>query len=135
MSRQFRLLFQDERIVVIDKPSGFHVHPPESGDDKVPRHKIVLHQLRDQIGKRVYPVHRLDASTSGVLLFALDSEAAGLLAQEFAHQRAKKDYQTVVRGYLPDEGEVAQDLDLDSTGKPVPALTTYKTIASIERTE
>jgi len=132
---EFSILYQDQDLVVIDKPSGFHVHPPECRDDKVPRHKIILHQLRDQVGTRVYPLHRLDVSTSGVLAFALSSESASHYAQLFQTQKVEKTYWTVVRGFLPEEGQIDQALELDSTGQLAPSQTLYKTLKRMQLDE
>lgn len=128
----FKVLFQNEDLIVIDKPSGFHVHPPETKPEKVPRHKIILHQLRDQIGQRVHPLHRLDVGTSGVLAFALNSESAGFYGKLFQTQGVQKKYWTVVRGFLQPQGEIAKPLELDSTGELVEALTLYKSLKQIE---
>lgn len=118
--------------MVIDKPAGFHVHRPESQREKVPRHKIILHQLRDQVGTRVYPLHRLDVSTSGILAFALHPEAARFCGRQFQAHMVEKKYWTVVRGFLPDEGQIDIPLELDSTGVPVPSLTRYRTLKRLE---
>lgn len=131
----FSILHRDEDLVVIDKPAGFHVHRPENQGEKVPRHKIILHQLRDQVGTRVFPLHRLDVSTSGVLAFALNSSAASFWAQQFQARNIEKTYWTVVRGYLPEEGEIDQPLELDSTGELVPSRTLYQTLARMEIAE
>ena len=72
-----RILYQDERLIAIDKPSGLLVHRSDI-DRRETRFAIQL--LRDQIGRRVYPAHRLDRGTSGVLLFAFDSATARELA-------------------------------------------------------
>ena len=55
--------------------------------------------LRDQIGQHVYPVHRLDKGTSGVLLFALDRATAATLSRQFEEQAVRKRYVAVVRGH------------------------------------
>jgi tRNA pseudouridine65 synthase len=128
----FELLYQNTDLVIIDKPAGYHVHPPEIRPEKVPRHRIILHQLRDQIGQRVHPLHRLDAGTSGVLAFALNPEAASYYGQIFQTQEVGKKYWTLVRGFLPMEGEISMPLELDSTGTLVEAITLYKTISQIE---
>ena len=75
------ILYQDEYLVAIDKPAGLFVH--KSFMDK---HEIyfALQLVRDQIGQYVYPVHRLDRPTSGVLLFALTKEVARALSESFA---------------------------------------------------
>lgn len=128
----FSILYQDADLVVIDKPSGFHVHPPENRAEKVPRHKIILHQLRDQIGQRVYPLHRLDAATSGVLAFALHPEAASFWGKQFQERKVEKVYWTVVRGYLPDQGEINEPLGSDSSGELLQSQTFYRTLARVE---
>lgn len=128
----FHILYQDEDLIAINKPSGFHVHPPERRFEKVPRHKIILHQLRDQIGQYLYPLHRLDVATSGVLVFALTSEAASRVGQLFQRQEIDKTYWAVVRGYLPDQGVVEKELESDSTGELRTARTEFRTLRRLE---
>ncbi|OAV00908.1 MULTISPECIES: tRNA pseudouridine(65) synthase TruC [Moraxella] len=91
------ILYQDERIIVINKPAGMLVH--RSWLDK---HEttFVMQILRDQINQHVYPVHRLDRPTSGVLVFALDSEMARSLTEQFENQHIQKSYLAVVRGII-----------------------------------
>lgn len=126
------LLYQDEYMVAVNKPSGHHVHPHEDRRNKVPREKICLYQVRDQVGQHVYPVHRLDAGTSGVLLFALSSDAARVLCQMFADKKVQKTYHAVVRGFTPETGCIELPLELDSTGDLVAAQTSYKRLATAE---
>lgn len=126
------LLYRDEYMVAVNKPSGFHVHPHEDRRNKVPREKICLYQVRDMVGQHVYPVHRLDAGTSGVLLFALSSEYARILCQMFAEKKMQKTYHAVVRGYTKEEGSIELPLELDSTGDLVEAKTTFKRMATVE---
>ncbi|HND89502.1 MAG TPA: pseudouridine synthase, partial [Saprospiraceae bacterium] len=61
----FPLLYDDEHLVVINKPPGILVHRSRLSEDRV----FVLQLLRDQIGQHLYPAHRLDRATSGVLAF------------------------------------------------------------------
>lgn len=89
--------FQDERFVVIDKPPGILVHRNRESRDT----EFVLQMLRDQIDKHVYPVHRLDRPASGILAFALSSEAAREL--QTALVEGTKEYTTMVRGETPPE--------------------------------
>ncbi|PWQ92845.1 tRNA pseudouridine(65) synthase TruC [Leucothrix pacifica] len=97
------ILYQDEHIVAINKPSGLLVH--RSPIDKHET-RFAIQLTRDQIGQRVYPVHRLDKPTSGVLLFALSSEVAALLTQQFTARTVHKRYWAIVRGYTQDSGVV-----------------------------
>ena len=101
------ILFQDDYVVAIDKPSGLLVHRTA-----LDRHEteVAVQRLRDQIGQRVWPVHRLDRGTSGVLVFALNPEAAHALAQQFAAHLPAKRYLAVVRGHPPEAGEIDHPL-------------------------
>ena len=74
------ILYQDEDLVAINKPSGLLVH--RSPIDKHETH-FAVQELRNQIGRHVYPLHRLDKPTSGVLVFALSSESASFYSQQF----------------------------------------------------
>jgi tRNA pseudouridine65 synthase len=107
---QLRILYQDERIVAVDKPSGFHVHPPEDERHRIARGSNCLFLLRRQIGSYLYPVHRLDGATSGVLLFALDGEAAAALQQQFQNREITKIYFAMVRGWTDAEGRIESPL-------------------------
>ena len=63
------ILYQDEYIVAVDKPAGLFVHRSYMDKDEI---YFALQLVRDQVGKYVYPLHRLDRPTSGVLLFGLN---------------------------------------------------------------
>jgi tRNA pseudouridine65 synthase len=126
------ILHQDEDIVAVHKPSGFHVHPPELDQYRVKRDKIMLYVLKYQIKQKLYPVHRLDVGTSGVLLFALNSKTAGAMQMQIKEKAWQKTYHAVVRGWMPAEGEIDLPLELDSTGDLAESLTRYKTLSQIE---
>jgi tRNA pseudouridine65 synthase len=103
-----RILHQDEQIVAVDKPPGLLVHRTglDAGETQ-----FALQLLRDQLGRPVWPAHRLDKGTSGVLLFALDAETARILGQAFdAPDRVHKTYRAVVRGWPAAEGMVDHPL-------------------------
>jgi tRNA pseudouridine65 synthase len=76
------ILYQDAHLVAIDKPAGLLVHRTglDAGETR-----FAVQLLREQIGRPVWPVHRLDKGTSGVLLFALDAGHGRALAQAFEH--------------------------------------------------
>lgn len=102
------ILYQDEHCVAVNKPAGMLVH--RSWLDKFET-EFVLQTLRDQLGRHVYPVHRLDRPTSGVLLFAFDSAATRELSEQFDNQRVQKTYWAVVRGYMQIDGENQGKID------------------------
>jgi tRNA pseudouridine65 synthase len=101
------ILFQDEHLVAVHKPSGLLVH--RSALSRGER-EFALQMLRDQLGRHVHPVHRLDRATSGVLLFALDREVASRLAGMLARGEVEKTYLAVVRGHPPEQGEIDHPL-------------------------
>ncbi len=104
---ELEILYQDNYLVAINKPSGLLVHK-----SMIDRHEIyfAMKMLRDQIEQWVYPIHRLDKPTSGVLLFALDSETAKIMSEQFKAHTIQKTYIAVVRGYTPDDGVIEHAL-------------------------
>lgn len=130
------ILYKDDRLVVVDKPSGLLVH--RSPIDRHER-RFALQVVRDQLGRRVYPVHRLDKGASGALVFALDRDTARVLAGDFAGQRVRKTYLAVVRGWPAEAGEIDHPLGAvddallaPGTAGPRPALTRYRRLATVE---
>src|SRR5690554_6952411 len=122
------ILYRDHHYVAIDKPPGMLVHRTRISDGT----QVALQRLRDQIGHRVYPVHRLDRPTSGVLIFALHSEAAGALGRQFEARAVEKRYLAVTRGYTEDAGLVDYALREDKDSQPQAALTRYQRLATVE---
>ncbi len=115
----------------MDKPHGIHVHPPEDERFRISKAENGLAILRDQLGKYIYPVHRLDRSTSGVLLYALSSEAAGELGKLFQAREIRKTYFSVVRGEALTEGVI--DSPLAEEGKEaVDARTNFTRVGFVE---
>lgn len=102
------ILYQDEVLVAVDKPAGLLVHRTglDAGETR-----FALQLLRDQLGRSVWPLHRLDKGTSGVLLFALDAATARAMGQAFeAGEGVHKTYRAVVRGWPADAGEIRHPL-------------------------
>ena len=120
VNRALTILFRDESLIAVDKPSGLAVHRGWA-----PERDVAMVRVRDQIGAHVFPVHRLDRATSGVLLFALSAEVAALVCASFAEGKAEKTYLALVRGAPPEE--IAVDHPLcpgeDSHAPKVPAQT------------
>jgi tRNA pseudouridine65 synthase len=121
------ILYIDDDVVVVDKPDGVLVHRTRMSRD----HVFLLQLLRDQVGQFVYPVHRLDRPTSGVMVFGLSSEAASGLGAAFTERRVGKEYLAIVRGRVAEDGVIDHIL-LDENGTPQDAMTAYHRLAHIE---
>ncbi|MDA3800201.1 MAG: pseudouridine synthase [Kiritimatiellae bacterium] len=119
------IIYEDDSIVAVDKPDGVLVHKSRISRD----HVFLLQLVRDQIGQFVFPVHRLDRPTSGVILFAKSSEYANHLVQQFTNREIKKKYIAVVRGELIDDFVVDYALAEDDEEKK-DAVTEFKVLKS-----
>ncbi|PXA70228.1 MULTISPECIES: tRNA pseudouridine(65) synthase TruC [Vibrio] len=133
------IIYQDPYLVAVNKPAGMLVH--RSWLDKHET-QFVMQTLRDQIGQHVFPLHRLDRPTSGVLVFALSSEVASILMPMFASQQMEKTYHAVVRGWIEQAGvldyPLKQELDkiadkfAQQDKEPQSAITAYQPLANVE---
>lgn len=88
--------------------------------------------LRNQLGQWVYPIHRIDRGTSGVLVFAKDPESARLLATAFEERRVRKNYFAVVRGIAPQNAEVDSPIVEEPNRPSLEAHTSFTRLAEIE---
>ncbi len=124
------VLYEDEYIIAINKPQGILVHKTWISEDKV----FLLQLLRDQVGYRLYTIHRLDRGTSGVILFAKSAEHSGRLSELFMEHKIEKKYLAIVRGWLPEEDIINYPLSDPESGKyeKLEALTAYKCLAKSE---
>lgn len=95
-----RVLSQGEDWVAIDKPAGFVAHRLEDPSHRVPKQFNCMQILRDQLGRHVHPVHRLDRPTSGVLLYALTAERTRAFHALWAARAVQKAYVSLVRGWM-----------------------------------
>ncbi len=128
----YSILHRDEHLVAIDKPPGTLVHRTASCRD---RQRAVLQTLRDQLGQWVWPVHRLDRATSGVLLLALDPDTASRLARQFKERQVDKTYLALVRGWPEPEGVIDRPVHASERKEPErrkPAVTEYRRLATVE---
>jgi tRNA pseudouridine65 synthase len=139
MSRmELPILYQDEQLVAVHKPAGLLVHR-----SPIDRHetRFAVQLLRDQLGQRVYPVHRLDKPTSGVMLFGLSPEAARAMAIRFVDGAVRKTYLAVVRGVPEQQGVIDHplleepdrlDYSISQERGAQPAVTEFRRLASVE---
>lgn len=139
MPEILEILYRDEWLVAINKPSGLLVHRSLIDRSET---RFAMQLLRDQLGQHVFPVHRLDKPTSGVLLFALSSHTAKLCNDLFSGRLTQKTYLTIVRGYAPQQGLIdhplREELDQKSDRKAnaskaaQAAITAFQRLACIE---
>ena len=133
------IIYEDEFLVAINKEAGLLVHRSwlDTGETR-----FAMQLTRDAVGCHVFPVHRLDRPTSGVLLFAKSSAVARSLTEAFTEHKVTKQYLAVVRGYMPEQGTVDYALsfkpdaiadkfaDLDKPAQE--AVTHWQSLAQIE---
>jgi tRNA pseudouridine65 synthase len=128
------VLHLDDDLVAIDKPAGLLVHPSALDAHET---DSALQRLREQLGQPLWPLHRLDKATSGVLLFARHAEAARQWGRAFEQGEVRKRYIALVRGWPPEAGQIdhplARDPERPSTGQPtLPACTRYERLACFD---
>lgn len=128
MPTSLEIIYRDDYLIAINKPHGLLVHPSSIARNA---DEFALQLLRDQIGQRVYPAHRLDRKTSGVLLFALDKTTNQSLTQQFTAKTLVKKYWAIVRGFTPEKLTIDYALKKDN-GVLQTAVTHLKTIQHAE---
>ena len=114
--------------MAIQKPCRILVHRTAISEDKV----FVLQLLRKQLGQKIYPVHRLDRATSGVLIFGKNQEAASLLGQQMQQHLVLKTYIAIVRGYVEDQATIDYPLAPEPHLPKQAAITHYKKLGQVE---
>lgn len=101
------IIYQDDHLVVINKPSGLLVHRTQLASQET---DAVVQRLNNQLGKWVYPVHRLDRGTSGALVLTFNSKTAHILSEQFSQSLVDKRYLCLVRGHPDKKGTINQAL-------------------------
>ncbi|MBI2519694.1 MAG: hypothetical protein HYV97_04735 [Bdellovibrio sp.] len=115
------IIYQDDLIVAVEKPSGLFVHPYKAvSNEKSHLMKLV----KNQIGKYLYPIHRLDRPVSGIVIFGLSSKVVSEIKEEWNSDKNTKEYITLVRGHVENAGEFNFPLKNDQ-GVPQAARTLY----------
>jgi tRNA pseudouridine65 synthase len=128
---QLPILFEDEHYIAINKPAGVLVHRTSMAKEE--NELLAVQMLRNQIGQKVNPLHRIDRPTSGVLLFGKSSEATSLLQPLFTTHQVKKYYLSLVRGYMGEShGLIDHPLKKKLIGALQEAKTEYWSLAQSE---
>ncbi|ADY52485.1 tRNA pseudouridine synthase C [Pseudopedobacter saltans DSM 12145] len=122
------IIYRDEHIVAVNKPHGLLVHQSPIARDA---EEFALQILRDQIGQTVWPCHRLDRKTGGLLLFALDKETEINLQTQFQNGLVQKKYLAIVRGHTMERMTIDYPIAKDD-GKLQDAVTHFRTLSLTE---
>lgn len=122
------IVYQDEDLIAINKPHGLLVHRSKMANDAT---EFALQLLRDQVGRHVSPVHRLDRKTSGLLLFAFEKEVEIAMHKQFQESLVEKKYLAILRGYAPDQLDIDYPLAKEN-GNMQEAFTSFRTLQKAE---
>ncbi|MDA9555110.1 pseudouridine synthase [Pelobium sp.] len=122
------IIYQDDDLVAINKPHGLLVHQSSIARDA---EEFAVQLLRDQLEKHVWPAHRLDRKTGGVLLFSLNKDTDRQMQLAFQENRVAKKYLAIVRGHAPDEMKIDYPLKKEN-GTLQDAITIFRTIQKTE---
>lgn len=122
------IVYQDDFLCVINKPHGLLVHRSKIAADAS---EFAIQILRNQLGKKVYPGHRIDRKTGGLLVFGLEKELDSALQKMFMEQQVQKTYLALVRGFTAEEGIINYPLRKEN-GTLQEAITRYKTLQQFE---
>ena len=122
------IVYQDEHLIAINKPHGLLVHRSSIANDAK---EFALQLLRDQVGRHVSPVHRLDRKTGGLLLFAFEKDVEIALHQLFQNGQVTKKYLSVLRGHSPDGLDIDYPLAKEN-GTIQEAFTSFVTLKRSE---
>ena len=127
--RNLPILFQDDWLVAINKPAGYLVH---AADQPKPEDRVAMKILRDQLGKVIHVIHRLDQPTSGVVLFATDRYAAKKMRQAFEKRRVEKTYLALVHGHPSGDSWVCDiPLRKNDASPEKPAETAFRVLRTL----
>ncbi len=118
----FRIVHEDEDLLVVDKPPGVVVHPGAGNRDRTLVNGLLLHRPALAHLPRAGIVHRLDKDTSGLMLVAATEAARLRLIADLAARRISRHYLAIVEGCLADDTVIDQPIGRD------PALRTRQSI-------
>ncbi|MBV1857289.1 MAG: RluA family pseudouridine synthase [Nannocystaceae bacterium] len=128
------VVFEDEDLVVVNKPSGLAVHPSAGVQTLNLLRRLQLHYEEEAPDSSVCPsvVHRLDRSTSGVIVYARRRELVAFYTGQFEARTTSKTYVARVHGVVPETGEWTWPLRVDDATNVVvdrhgkPSRTTFE---------
>ena len=130
MTETIEIIHEDDSIIVVNKPNNILVYASYFARNIKDDDLVTL--LKEQTECELYPIHRLDRKTSGILLLAKEKEFVKDYQQQFENNLVQKQYYAVVRGHCPSNGVIDTPTKNAETGKYKEALTEYETLETIE---
>lgn len=122
------VLYQDAHLLAVNKPSGLITHRGWAND-----RDNALARARGIAGRYVYPAHRLDRATSGVLLFALSAEIAASIGEQLEAGGLEKRYLALVRGIMLEQVDIDHAIAKEPGAERKPARTLATRLGTFER--
>ena len=119
--KKLTVVYRDSFCLAVHKPHGIATYRESRGGNADGCKEV----LEEQLNQRLFPVHRIDADTSGLVLFALDSRSAAALIRAFKEHRVKKTYQAWCVGDLPERGSIKIPLKKHKSEETESARTDY----------
>lgn len=125
---KLRVLAQGKDYIVIHKPSGFVTYADSREQDPI----SAKANLERQTKRKLFPVHRIDKDTCGVLTFAFTAGGAQMLTALFRTRTVKKQYLALVHGCPPERGLINEPLEKNKEKVKEPAETDYVRLFTTE---
>jgi tRNA pseudouridine65 synthase len=127
------IIHQSSQYLIIYKPPGWFVHPPEDKRAQKAFKKVILtHWFEDHLKIKIFPIQRLDFATEGILMAGLNSSSASQLNSLQKQGKIEKTYLAVVRGFTPPAQTIQIPLQSDSSPELRDCITHTETLKQIE---
>jgi tRNA pseudouridine65 synthase len=128
--QSIEIIYEDDTLVVVNKPNNFLIH--QSHYARNIKEPTLLEFLEKQLGLPLYPVHRLDRKTSGIILLVKNKSAVAEFQDLFTSNSIQKKYYAIVRGFAEDSGTIDTPVKNDDTGVYKEAVTNYTSLNTVE---
>jgi len=125
-----KIVFEDEYLLVVNKPNDVLIHHSFMARDRDDE-QTLLDMLKEQLGHKYYPIHRLDRKTSGVLLLAKKREDVRAFQILFQENKVQKIYYALVRGFAPETGRIESPVKGRDANVYKDALTNFKHLKEV----
>ena len=124
------IIFEDDYLLCVNKPNNVLVHHAFHSRN-VSEEASLLQIIKNETGLKVYPIHRLDRKTSGIILLAKETNFVSKFQELFTNNEIQKTYFGIVRGYSPDEKKIDSPVKGRDANVHKEALTYLKTLEKI----